>query len=291
MLNTLFTARLLRSEVAEGDGGGGGGGEQSTTTPTPVVEASATTGGGEKPKNPSLDMSADEPSSPKTEEKKDEGAETPTNGGELSGFSGYLDSPEKLEAYRKEMGIPSNAKEYAFDLPEGVDQESIKGEIELLKKCGVDYGIHPKALSGLVSNWMAAQAESNKIAEIERENALDKDFSSLRSTWGNDFENRCKDAKKTAQELCARAGVDTSVFSDPHISANVGLIKIFAHVSKMLGEGTGGAVSASNSFASGASEASRIARDPSHPLHDAYMDVSHPNHAYANAQYDALSMS
>jgi hypothetical protein len=36
-------------------------------------------------------------------------------------------------------------------------------------------------------------------------------------------------------------------------------------------------------------EAYRIAHDPTHPLHEAYMRTSHPQHRYANEQYDRLA--
>ena len=39
----------------------------------------------------------------------------------------------------------------------------------------------------------------------------------------------------------------------------------------------------------GKNEAHRIAHDPTHPLHEAYMRTSHPRHKYANEQYDRLA--
>ena len=38
-----------------------------------------------------------------------------------------------------------------------------------------------------------------------------------------------------------------------------------------------------------AEEAMRMESDPSHPLYEAYMNVNHPNHRYANELYDRLT--
>ena len=53
-------------------------------------------------------------------------------------------------------------------------------------------------------------------------------------------------------------------------------------------DGAKGLRASASGSGSGAAEAARIMNDPSHPLHEAFMSLDHPNHRFANSEYDRL---
>ena len=87
--------------------------------------------------------------------------------------------------------------------------------------------------------------------------------------------------------LGARAGVDVAeLTANPALRANADFARLMFAAAALLEEAplhTGSAAMDSRE------EARRIASDPTHPLHEAYMRASHPRHRYANEQYDRLA--
>lgn len=208
---------------------------------------------------------------------------TGTPPAEGASLADYLSDSQKLSEFRKQMGIPDAPEAYKFDAPEGVD-DSMKA---LLAKAGVDYGIAPGAMAGLVKDFMGAQAMADAAAEQSYLQEVSKQFKDLQSEWGQDFQAHCDSAAVAAKKLCQMAGVDPSVLSQRGIDDNAALVKVFYKVSELLGEGAVKGLG-NEQFRSGMEEARRIESDPTHPLHKAYMDVNDPMHAVANRKYDQL---
>lgn len=202
---------------------------------------------------------------------------------EGASLADYLSDPQKLSEFRKKMGIPDAPEAYKFDAPEGMDD----GMKALLAKAGVDYGIAPGAMAGLVKDFTEAQSVADAAAEQSYLQEVGKSFKDLQSEWGQDFQAHCDSAAVAAKKLCQMAGVDTSVLTRRGIDDNAALVKVFYKVSELLGEGAVKGLG-NEQFRSGMEEARRIESDPTHPLHKAYMDVNDPMHAVANRKYDQL---
>ena len=83
-----------------------------------------------------------------------------------------------------------------------------------------------------------------------------------------------------------RAGVDTeALLHNPALRAEPAFAQLMLEAASLLQE----APMRSGMPSDGRREAHRIAHDPAHPLHEAYMRTSHPQHRYANEQYDRLA--
>ena len=93
--------------------------------------------------------------------------------------------------------------------------------------------------------------------------------------WGKSL----KSAQKQAEE--------TGLLDNPGLGSNPDVIRLLYQASRLLDEAPlhhSGAATPSP-----AEEAMRMESDPSHPLYEAYMNVNHPNHRYANELYDRLT--
>ena len=270
MINRLLQGNMfLREEAGSGEGGGGDSTHVSTSTPTPGE------GGFSRP---SL---AGDPSAEGQEE-------VMLSAGEASkqeaGLKDYLASPETLAAFREQMGIPGDAKEYGVSLPEGVELEpAVMG---VLQKAGVDYGIAPGAMAGLVKDYLSAQSQAEEAARAEYESNLDTEFAAMQKEYGQDYDAKCAGAAQAAKTLCRMAGVDPAILTAPGIGDNPNLIRMFAKASELLSEGSAKGIMNKDMFSSTMDEARRIESDPTHPLHKAYMDVNDPMHAVADRAYN-----
>lgn len=269
----------------EASGGGDGGGSAATAAATGTPPAGGTppaAGDGGAAEVPKL-FSGGGDTPPAGETTQADAGSTGTPPAEGVSMADYLSDPQKLSEFRKQMGIPDTADAYKFDAPEGVDDSMMA----LLAKAGVDYGIAPGAMAGLVKDFTAAQAVADAAAEQSYNQEVGKQFKDLQSEWGQDFKAHCDSAAVAAKKLCQMAGVDPSVLSQRGIDDNASLVKVFYKVSELLGEGAVKGLS-NEQFRSGMEEARRIESDPNHPLHKAYMDVNDPMHAVANRKYDQL---
>ncbi|MDH3068837.1 hypothetical protein QET40_06870 [Akkermansia sp. N21169] len=281
MIRRLLMGNMFCREEAP-TGGGEGGGSAAPPPAGGTPPATPPAGGDGATEVPKLFSGGNDAPPAGGEPPADTGS-SDTPPAEGKSLADYLSDPQKLSEFRKQMGIPDAPEAYKFDAPEGLD-DSMKA---LLAKAGVDYGIAPGAMAGLVKDFTAAQAMADAAAEQSYQQDVGKQFKDLQSEWGQDFKAHCDSAAVAAKKLCQMAGVDPSVLSQRGIDDNAALVKVFYKVSELLGEGAMKGLG-NEQFRSGMEEARRIESDPTHPLHEAYMNYSHPNHAYANSQYDRL---
>ena len=86
--------------------------------------------------------------------------------------------------------------------------------------------------------------------------------------------------------LGSRAGVDVAQLMDnPALRADADFARLMLAAASLVEEAPmhrGAPIDSRD-------EAHRIAHDPAHPLHEAYMRTSHPRHKYANEMYDRLA--
>lgn len=111
---------------------------------------------------------------------------------------------------------------------------------------------------------------------------------SLQQEWGANYERNMGRAAAVLRRLASETGVDADALLDnPGLGSNPDAIRLLYQASRLLDEAplhhTG------NAAPSPAEEAMRMESDPSHPLYEAYMNVNHPNHKYANELYDRLT--
>ena len=111
---------------------------------------------------------------------------------------------------------------------------------------------------------------------------------SLQQEWGSNYERNMGRAAAVLRRLASETGVDADALLDnPGLGSNPDAIRLLYQASRLLDEAplhhTG------NAAPSPAEEAMRMESDPSHPLYEAYMNVNHPNHKYANELYDRLT--
>lgn len=279
MIRRLLMGNMFCREEAAGGGEGGGSAPPPAGGMPPATPPAGGDGTAEVPKL----FSGGNDAPPAGGEPPADVGTTGTPPAEGASLADYLSDSQKLSEFRKQMGIPDAPEAYKFDAPEGVD-DSMKA---LLAKAGVDYGIAPGAMAGLVKDFMGAQAMADAAAEQSYLQEVSKQFKDLQSEWGQDFQAHCDSAAVAAKKLCQMAGVDPSVLSQRGIDDNAALVKVFYKVSELLGEGAVKGLG-NEQFRSGMEEARRIESDPTHPLHKAYMDVNDPMHAVANRKYDQL---
>ena len=80
-----------------------------------------------------------------------------------------------------------------------------------------------------------------------------------------------------------------AVVDDPVIGTNPVMIRLLAQMGAMMqDEPAKGLNRPGGAAAGGKAEAERMMHDPSHPLHEAFMNPNHANHRYADEQYNRL---
>ena len=83
-----------------------------------------------------------------------------------------------------------------------------------------------------------------------------------------------------------RAGIDTAaLMQNPALQASPDFARLMLEAATLMQE----APLHTGAPSDNRQEARRIAHDPTHPLHEAYMRTNHPQHRYANEQYDRLA--
>lgn len=244
--------------------GGNGGGEPAGTVTL------GDTGGGEP-------AAGDQEPAGEPAGDKGEGGGDP----QLSGISGYLESPEAMAAYRKAMGLPESATDYKLAFAEGFEVDA--GTAQYLQEQGHALGISPKAMAKLAEDYIQRQGQ---MAEVDATKRNQERIATLQTEWGGDFDSKFDGAKRTASALCSSAGIDPSFLADPAIGGHPSVIKLMDHVSGLMREAKAAGIATSADMSGGLAECKRMESDPKHPLHEAYMNASHPDHARADAIYN-----
>lgn len=200
-----------------------------------------------------------------------------------------IESSDKMIAFRRMVGLPDNQEEYSLEKPEGADEafwdDGFAGQIA---KVAYDYGVPPVAMEALGQTYYEAhrkavqESEENEKARYEQADRI------LQEEWGNGYDSGMRQVALTIKKMSDRAGVSAElIMEDPAIGSNPAFIRMMREVARVMDEtplkGNEGALVSPDQ------EAKRIESDPTHPLHEAYMNYNHPNHKYANEMYDKLA--
>lgn len=150
------------------------------------------------------------------------------------------------------------------------------------------YGVPPEAMNALQETMAQAYEEAREQMADSRMEMETQAEQSLQQEWGANYERNMGRATAALQRLASETGVDVDALLDnPGLGSNPDVIRLLYQASRLLDEAPlhhSGAATPSP-----AEEAMRMESDPSHPLYEAYMNVNHPNHRYANELYDRLT--
>lgn len=208
----------------------------------------------------------------------------------LERMKGYPDVSDtrRMAAFRAAVGLPDRAEVYTIPRPENTPDELWDPTLATaLSRVAYEYGVPPTAMGALCEKYadegrrMLAGAHEAQAAAIAQADA------ELQHEWGRSYDDNMKTVGDFMSHLGERAGVDVALLAEnPALRANADFAKLMFAAATLLDEAplhTGSAPTDSRE------EARRIAGDPTHPLHEAYMRTSHPRHRYANEQYDRLA--
>ncbi|HIX88785.1 MAG TPA: hypothetical protein H9976_06690 [Candidatus Akkermansia intestinavium] len=207
----------------------------------------------------------------------------------LERLKGYPDpaDPRRMEAFRLAVGLPEKAEDYHLTRPEGAADEIWDDALaEDLAGVAYRYGVPPRAMQALSERYSALGTRMLQHSREVEQQAIEQADASLQQEWGEQYEDNMQDIGNFLSRLGDEAGVDVAGLMDnPALRANADFARLMLTAARRTHE----APLHTGSTPDGPAEARRIAADPSHPLHEAYMRSNHPQHRYANEQYDRLA--
>ncbi len=207
----------------------------------------------------------------------------------LERLKGYPDPQDvaRMAAFRQAVGLPADVEQFSLtrpeDTPDEVWDERLAGE---LARVAYEYGVPARAMEALSQQYAAEGRQALQAVQLAQQEAIERADAELQRDWGRRYEQNMGAVGAYLQELGARSGVDVqALVENPALRANPDFARLMLAAASQVQEAPlheGGETDAR-------AEARRIAHDPSHPLHEAYMRTNHPQHRYANEQYDRFA--
>lgn len=207
----------------------------------------------------------------------------------LEKLKGYPDENDdaRMQAFRSAVGLPENPDDFTIARPEDTPDEIWDDQLAAsLSRVAFDHGVPPRAMQALVARY--AQEGRNFLQDYQRreEAALEAAEADLQQEWGREYEHNMQTVATFLQHMGDSAGIDVQhLVENPALRANADFARLVFTMAQQGQE----APMRQGAAADDKQEAQRIASDPSHPLHEAYMHANHPRHRYANEQYDRLA--
>ena len=200
-----------------------------------------------------------------------------------------VENEEQMARFRRLAGLPESEEDYRLERPESTpESEWNAGLAERMARTAYRYGVPPEAMNALQETMAQAYEEAREQMADSRMEMETQAEQSLQQEWGANYERNMGRATAALQRLASETGVDVDALLDnPGLGSNPDVIRLLYQASRLLDEAPlhhSGAATPSP-----AEEAMRMESDPSHPLYEAYMNVNHPNHRYANELYDRLT--
>ena len=204
----------------------------------------------------------------------------------LERLKGYPDPADdkRMAAFRSAVGLPEHAEEYALARPEDTPDEAWDDELAAtLAKVAYEYGVPAPAMAALSERYVSESKRMLDACRAHEQAAIEQADTELQEEWGRHYESNMRTVGDFLQHLGSQAGVDVQALAEnPALRANADFARLMLAAARTTQEAPLHTGEPSNSK----DEAYRIAHDPQHPLHEAYMRSSHPQHRYANEQYD-----
>ncbi len=204
----------------------------------------------------------------------------------LRGYPASPDSP-RMAAFRQAVGLPATPQEFSLtrpaDTPDEIWDDSLAAS---LAQVAYEHGVPAPAMSALCEHYAQEGRLALQAAQLAQQEAVQQAETELREDWGSRFETNMNTVGNVLRTLGSRAGVDVAALMDnPALRADADFARLMLAAAAMVEE----APMHSGAPMDSQGEAHRIAHDPTHPLHEAYMRTSHPRHQYANEMYDRLA--
>lgn len=207
----------------------------------------------------------------------------------LEKMKGYPDPQDaaRMQAFREAMGLPSAAQDFALQRPDDTPDELWNPElVQALGSVAYEYGVPPRALTALAERYTAEGRRHLERLHHDAEQAVEQADAELQQSWGPAYESNMNSIAAFLNTMGRRAGVDVEqLMQNPALRANPDFARLMLEAAGLMEE----APLHTGNQPDRRQEAHRIAHDPTHPLHEAYMRTSHPQHRYANDQYDRLA--
>lgn len=207
----------------------------------------------------------------------------------LERMKGYPDPADatRMAAFRAAVGLPAEAADFAIARPEDTPDEIWNDQLAgALSQVAYEYGVPPKAMEALAARY--SEEGRRFVADCHRREgaAIAAADATLQQEWGSAYESNMDTIAAFLNTMGERAGVDVrSLVENPALRANPDFARLMLEAAALTQE----APLHTGNRPDGKEEAHRIAHDPTHPLHEAYMRTNHPQHRYANEQYDRLA--
>lgn len=200
-----------------------------------------------------------------------------------------VENEEQMARFRRMAGLPESEEDYRLERPESTpESEWNAGLAERMARTAYRYGVPPEAMNALQETMAQAYEEAREQMADSRMEMETQAEQSLQQEWGANYERNMGRATAALQRLASETGVDADALLDnPGLGSNPDVIRLLYQASRLLDEAPLHHLGAATP--SPAEEAMRMESDPSHPLYEAYMNVNHPNHRYANELYDRLT--
>lgn len=204
----------------------------------------------------------------------------------MKGYPDVADS-RRMAAFRAAVGLPDSPAEFALSRPDDTPDELWDSSLaDSMAAVAYEYGVPPLAMGALCEKYTT---EGRRMLAAHREaqaNAIARADAELQQDWGRNYDDNMRTVGDFLSHLGARTGVDVGeLVTNPALRANADFARLMLAAASLLEEAPLHTGAPTDSRA----EARRIAGDPTHPLHEAYMRTSHPRHRYANEQYDRLA--
>ncbi len=204
----------------------------------------------------------------------------------LKGYPEPGDS-ERMAAFRGAVGLPATEAEYSLPRPENTPDEVWDDQMAAaLAGVAYEYGVPARAMEALSERYTQEGRRMLAACHEAQQQAIERADAELQHEWGRSYEHNMDKVGSYLQELGSRIGVDVmGLMENPALRANADFARLMLAAASEVQEAPLREGTASDARL----EARRIAHDPSHPLHEAYMRTNHPQHRYANEQYDRLA--
>lgn len=204
----------------------------------------------------------------------------------LERFKGYPDPTDakRMASFRAVVGLPEHAEDYTLSRPEDTPDEAWdEGMATALAQVAYEYGVPAPAMSAITKKYVDESKRMLEACRQREQSAIEQADIELQEEWGRAYEDNMRTVGDFLEHMGGMAGVDVqSLAENPALRANADFARLILAIAQTQQEAPMRRGTPSNNK----DEAYRIAHDPSHPLHEPYMRTNHPQHRFANEQYD-----
>lgn len=197
-------------------------------------------------------------------------------------------SPEEVAVYRKALGIPDKAEEYAFTKP-GKLHSSIKitPEFENALKVRMHArGISQQSADGLFQDLVNDMSKGMEAREQAEQKVFNEKVTALKNEWQNDYDKNIALARQTAIKLGGEKAIDE--LGDA--ASNPAALRILVKAGSVISEDSFKNLNASSPEDKGDATSKidslnkELLTNSKHPI----WDTNHPDHDKAVRERDEL---